>query len=360
MAGKLSQKQNEKMKVGFIKDKYAEKNNYIKLYQQVLRYNNIESSIIDINSISFFSEVDKVDVIVFRWGHYDSDRQIAHTLLPVIELYKKKKCFPDFNTSWHYDDKIKQYYFLKSFNYAYVDTFVFWDKHSALEWIEHANFPIIFKLKGGAGSKNVCMLNSKGQARKKIIKIFSAGYTPNAIDKNSFNLKRNIRHFGGNILRFISGNDVSDTWQKEKNYILLQKYLPNNEYDTRVTTIGNRAFAFRRFNRSNDFRASGSGKIDYTVSAIDLKCIKIALEISENLHFQTMAYDFIYNESGEPEFCEISYTYEDKAVYNCTGYWDNNLNFHEGHYLPQYFHLLDLLGIMDLKQPENIFSGIQK
>ena len=76
----------------------------------------------------------------------------------------------------------------------------------------------------------------------------------------------------------------------------LIKYLPNNTYDTRITIIGERAFGFIRENRYNDFRASGSGKISYDKTAIDLKCVEIAFEISQKLKFQTMAYDFIYNE----------------------------------------------------------------
>ena len=63
-----------------------------------------------------------------------------------------------------------------------------------------------------------------------------------------------------------------------------------------------------------------------------------------------MAFDFLYNEN-KIEFCEISYSYDDKAIQRCTGYWDSELSWHEGHFWPQYCHLVDLLGIT-LKQPE--------
>ena len=49
---------------------------------------------------------------------------------------------------------------------------------------------------------------------------------------------------------------------------------------------------------------------------------------------------------------EISYVYKDYMVYDCPGYWDTNLQFHEGHYFPQYCMLMDLLNMPDLKQPE--------
>ena len=68
---------------------------------------------------------------------------------------------------------------------------------------------------------------------------------------------------------------------------------------------------FRRFVRDNDFRASGSGKIDYNIDDIDPRVVKLSLEISKALKFQSMAYDFLFNENNQPEICEISYTFID-------------------------------------------------
>jgi len=342
------------MKIGIIKDINTDKNKYIYYYQLVLDYNSIDHKIVDVNSNEFFSEIKNIDHLIFRWGHYDSDRQLAHTLLPIIEYNLGINCFPNQHTCWHFDDKVRQYYLMKAYGYPFIDSFIFWDKISALKWIATATFPLVFKLKGGAGSKNVHLIKSRQKAIIIVKRIFTKGISQNNIDKNTFSLKRYIRHLGGMLLRKIAGEQAGDTWQKEKNYILFQKYLPNNDFDTRVTTIGKRAFAFRRFNRSNDFRASGSGKIDHDISKIDVRCIQKALEISISMKFQTMAYDFIYNETKEPECCEISYTYQDNFIFNCPGYWDENLEFHEGHFLPEYFHVMDLLNVPNLKHPLNI------
>lgn len=54
----------------------------------------------------------------------------------------------------------------------------------------------------------------------------------------------------------------------QKDYVYFQKFLPNNTYDIRITVIGERCFGFIRYNRENDFRASGSGKIEYDTSKI--------------------------------------------------------------------------------------------
>jgi hypothetical protein len=70
------------------------------------------------------------------------------------------------------------------------------------------------------------------------------------------------------------------------------------------------------------------------------------------MNFQSMAYDFLYDENGEAAFCEISYTYADFAIHDSPGYWDSSLNWHEGHFWPQYCQLIDALKMPDLRQPE--------
>jgi hypothetical protein len=137
-------------------------------------------------------------------------------------------------------------------------------------------------------------------------------------------------------------------WQIQKDAILFQKYLPNNSFDTRVTVIGNRAFAFRRFVRSNDFRASGSGNFDTDPEKIDTRCLEIAFSISKRLNFNTMAYDFIFDEDKKPYINEISYCFVDWVVQSCPGHWDENLSWHSGQNWLQYYQLMDFLLVGDL------------
>jgi hypothetical protein len=133
-------------------------------------------------------------------------------------------------------------------------------------------------------------------------------------------------------------------WQIQKDSILFQTYLPNNTFDTRVTIIGKKAFAFRRFVRKNDFRASGSGILDLDPDKIDMRCIEIAFRISQKLKFDTMAYDFIYDQANNPFINEISYCFVDRIVHDCHGYWDEQLAWHDGNYWPQQMQLEDFLG----------------
>jgi hypothetical protein len=87
-----------------------------------------------------------------------------------------------------------------------------------------------------------------------------------------------------------------------------------------VTVIGNRAFAFRRFNRPGDFRASGSGRIDWDPRQIDEPGIRLAFRVARRLQTQSLAVDLLQH-GGRKVLTEISYTYASWAVRDCPGHW---------------------------------------
>ena len=346
------------MKVGIHLDRYKEKSGFIKKYETILQYNNIETQFLHIDDPAFFEKVQEMDAFIFRWFHYDYDRQLAPSILPLIRDFLKIPCFPDSATDWHFDDKIRQYYLMKLNGFPMTESWIFWEKNDALEWTEKAIYPVVFKLKGGAGSQNVILVNNIIKARSLVHKMFGEGFKDIGLIEggstimNDFNLLKYTKVLLWKMKKLYLGKPAETFYQKQKNYVLFQKFLPGNEYDTRVTIIGDRAFAFRRFNRPDDFRSSGSGLIDHNPQEIDLQFVKLAFDISKKLQFQSMAYDFLYNKEHKPEFCEISYSYLDTAVFNCRGFWNSQLKWHEGHYWPQFCLLQDLLNLPDLKQPQ--------
>jgi hypothetical protein len=103
-------------------------------------------------------------------------------------------------------------------------------------------------------------------------------------------------------------------------YVYLQEFLPGNDYDTRVTVIGHRGFAFRRLNREGDFRASGSGRIIWTPAEIDPRMVRLGFRVARQLGTQSVAIDGLLKH-GEPVVGEISYTYASWAIRDCPGHW---------------------------------------
>ena len=126
-------------------------------------------------------------------------------------------------------------------------------------------------------------------------------------------------------------------------YFYLQDFIPNNTHDTRVTVIGQRAFAFRRKVRANDFRASGSGQIEYDRTAVDPECLRIAFRVAGQLGSQSMAFDFVHTADRRPLIVEISYGYNSDAVYNAGGFWSADLAWHETPMWPEQAILEDVL-----------------
>ena len=83
--------------------------------------------------------------------------------------------YPNHPTVWHFDDKAAQKYLLESIGAPLADTWVFYDPNEAREFIEHATYPLVWKLRGGAGSLNVRLLRNRDQARNMVTLMFGKG-----------------------------------------------------------------------------------------------------------------------------------------------------------------------------------------
>jgi glutathione synthase/RimK-type ligase-like ATP-grasp enzyme len=300
------------------------------------------------------------DGVMWRWFHIQQDKQSARVILYAIENYLNIPVFPATRTSWHFDDKIGQNYLLTALRAPQPDTWVFWDYQRAIEWVESAPYPVVFKLSAGAGSSNVLKLKSRAEAEKLVSRMFKQGIFPMTMNEYSVRLiPKTRRELLWNLVRPVDAARYAMTgvyprlpefwWKPEMGYALFQEFLPGNEFDTRVTVVGDRAFAYRRMNRPGDFRASGSGNFNNDPDKIDLDCVKIAFEISKKAGFQTMAYDFLYRQ-GKPVVCEISYTFVDWMVQKCPGQWDSNLNWHEGNMWPEEAQVEDFLAEISNKR----------
>ena len=295
-----------------------------------------------VNSYSNQIIKDMADCDALFWHFSQNDPKawlFAKQLFYSLEL-AGKAVFPDHNTAWHFDDKVGQKYLLESIGAPIVPTWIFFDKKEALEWINNADFPKVFKLRGGAGSQNVKLIKNRQEARRYIKKAFSFGFP--AYDPYASLLERWRKYRLGTttfvdiiegLVRFLVPPPYSRIKAREKGYIYFQDFIPNNDYDVRVIVIGQRAFAIKRNVRKNDFRASGSGHIDYNHNCIQKDVLDLSFELSKRLKSQCTAFDFLRFE-GKPLIVEISYGFMPEGYKDCKGYWDINLIWHEGKFDP--------------------------
>lgn len=265
----------------------------------------------------------------------------------LVYLLEKKgvDVFPSIEEFWHYDDKIKQKYLFEAYDIPHAPMHVFYSKQDSLGWVENkARFPFVFKLRKGAGSSNVKLVKTKNQAKKLINRSFGKGFkvVPSFLKDMGPKIRKHkkqkdwlgvIKRLPKTLSRHIN---INKNFTVERGYFLTQEFYPNNDTDTRVAIIGDKATAFRRYVRKNDFRASGSGLIDYDHNMIDLKLIKIAFDAADKIGGTSFAFDFIYDADGIPKILEVSYCYLSEAITNVGGYWDRNLEFHKSEIIPEY------------------------
>lgn len=314
--------------------------------------NKVQYKIVNCYDSDIIEQINDCDGLMWHWSHMDYKAQsFARQLIFSIEKMGIK-VFPSFNTCWHFDDKVGQKYLLESINAPLVSSYAFYSRTDAMNWIDTASYHKVFKLRGGAGSQNVKLVNNKSEAKKLVKKAFSKGFP--LVDKNAgfkqrlWVLKRDkdfksIIHFLKGIVRLVKPVKGLALLPMQKGYIYFQDLIPKNKYDDRIVVVGNRAFALRRFVRENDFRASGSGIFKYDMELFNKESIRIAFEISKKIKAQSLAYDFVY-ENGNPLIVEISYAYSMGTAYdNCHGYWDSNLNWHNKSINPQYFIIVDFI-----------------
>lgn len=289
------------------------------------------------------------DALMWHYHHdSESDRLFAKELLYALEQ-SGKRVFPNFHTNWHFDDKLGQKYLFEALKAPIIPTYVFYDKYKAIEWLDKTRFPKVFKLRNGAGSWNVKLIESKKDAIQIVEKAFGKGFSHQI---NSWEYLRerwrkyklgqaNARNLRGAIKKLFYMPKEERKTKREVNYVYFQDFIPQNDSDTRIIVIADKAFAIKRKVRENDFRASGSGVIDYRKEVFDESTINLAFELADKLKSQCVAFDFIFS-NGKPLIVEMSYGFTIEVYKKCEGYWDKDLNWYSGSFNP-YGWMVELL-----------------
>jgi hypothetical protein len=281
-----------------------------------------EVRIVDVYRNDIIEHLRECDGFMWRFPHAPFPRLFAKRLLAVAEKGLGLVVFPDCNTSWHYDDKVAQRYLLEAAGIPTAKTWIFWKREDALNFCRSANYSLVIKLAGGASSQNVRLLKDFGEAEYWLNQLFYSGVF--SLERpTSTNLRVILKRLRPSARLLLKGLHPNPgfLFELQKNYLMVQEFLPNNPHDTRVTVIGNRAFAFRRFNRPDDFRASGSGNFDTDYGAIDLGFIRLGFKTARALGTQSVAIDGLYRDN-ECVTTEISYTYASWVVHECPGHWE--------------------------------------
>lgn len=301
---------------------------------------NIPYKLVDCYASDIINQLSDCDAFMWHFYHANSkDHLFARQLLYSIQI-SGKKVFPDFNTVWHFDDKVGQKYLFEAIGAPLVPTYVFYSRKQALAWAEQTSFPKVFKLRGGAGSSNVRLVRTAQHAKRLIRKAFGSGFRQyNAANSlrerwRKYKLgKVSIRDLLEGMGHLIIKTNFEKISAKNRGYAYFQDYIPGCQYDIRVKIIGSKCWAFRRIVRENDFRASGSDIHHYSQEGIPLEVVRNAFEITRRLKLQCVAFDYVIDSQNKPLILEMSYGfgYTEEQFH---GYWDEELNWHAERFNP--------------------------
>jgi glutathione synthase/RimK-type ligase-like ATP-grasp enzyme len=231
-----------------------------------------------------------------------------------LQYHMKKLVVPNFETVWHFESKVAQSFLFEWYGIPTPRTVVTSRLSDAYSLLSTEKYPVVFKTSSDAASRGVRLVKRRPRALFLAWRSLYSG-------------------FWSKVARRLLRLDYRD------NVSYWQAFIPKNERDLRITAIGTKyAFGFWRENRPNDFRASGSGLINYR-QPIPKDLLIFCLETNRRLDFDSMAYDIIFDD-GKFLLTEISYTYMDGAIHNADGYYEylgnSELVFREGHTWPQH------------------------
>jgi glutathione synthase/RimK-type ligase-like ATP-grasp enzyme len=306
-------------------------------WEDYCKKNNIDYDIVNCYESDILKNLSKYDCLLWHFYNYAlQDILFARSILNSAKNMGLN-VFPNFNTSWHFDDKIAETYLLQSANAPIPKTWMFYTLKDCEMWLKtDCMYPIVAKLRCGSGSSNVKLLQNRNEAIAYGRKMFSSGFKtePSLIYKSKSQLKSS-KDWETIVKRFKRIPDLIQTlknakkFPKEKGYMFLQEFIPNDGFDLKIVVICDKLSFIVRNVRTGDFRASGGGDLYFDKTLVTKDIIKSAFQISDKFGFQCMGYDYVVDKrDGKGKIVEISYGFSHSALLQAGGYWDRDGVWH--------------------------------
>jgi glutathione synthase/RimK-type ligase-like ATP-grasp enzyme len=299
----------------------GERQSYSARWLQMAPDLDVEAIPVNVFTPDVIDTVSRCDAFMWRYDPPARPRLYANRLLCALETGLRMPVFPSLDSRWNFEDKVGQFYFLAAAGLPIPDTRVSWTREQALRFCADAAYPFVIKLATGYQSDNVRLVRNREEALYYVDQLFlrgtiSLGYRPASGVRL---LLRRLRA-ASEFLRGRNPYGPTADADLQYGYLLVQEFLPDNAFDVRVTVIGDRAFVFRRFNRPGDFRASGSGHLDWNSDAVAEDAVRLGYQVARRAGAQTITVD-ILRRKGAPVIVELGLAYASWCVRECPGHW---------------------------------------
>lgn len=167
-----------------------------------------------------------------------------------------------------YEDKCAQ---AREWSYFLPPTWVITSKEAALSFLDvNTDWPLVSKAAVGASSTFVSILG-KEEAKAQVIQAFGDGIP--------------LQH----------GN-----WDRQKGYVLFQKFIPANEFTWRANVIGREVAVFKRFNYPDKPVAqTGNTKPVSEIDPMVDRIIRAAKHVAKDIETKWVALDILHDHNED-------------------------------------------------------------
>ena len=114
------------MRVAILYDKNEamHSTNWSLVWEKYCKESGIDFAVFNPYEIGIINILMDYDIILWHYSNYSfKDMLIAKNILNTLE-YHNKKIFPNFNDSWHFDDKLAETYLLESIKAPIPKSFI--------------------------------------------------------------------------------------------------------------------------------------------------------------------------------------------------------------------------------------------
>lgn len=288
-------------------------------YVHFLEANAIPYGIYPIHDHNWIEKADEFDVIIGKLSNSSYELEEIREKTYTLECHLGKLCFPDWRNVLLYENKKLETYLSKIYGFPFIPTYVSHDRDDALRLIEGLKYPIVSKVVPSSGSLGVELVQTKKQAKSIVEQAFSN-----------------------------NGRIIHVLYERQKNFVYFQDFIPNDGYDIRVIMVGRRVFGFYRRVLRGDFRASGM-KLEEKRGLPD-EAMRIARSINRVIKSPQLVVDFLHGQDGNYYIGEISplcgiTTRDELAVNDVSGAYifeeDDSYSFEPGKHWLQEFALCE-------------------
>lgn len=256
--------ENSSLKVGIIYSRIQ----YHKFWIAACRDLKISYRIIYLEKNNWIDQVKSSDVDLFLvWPDVGNmmAKEMQDERLRVMVEDMGKRIYPSLKEVWLYENKRVQHYWLKVNNYATPKTWVFYDINEAIEFLQGAVYPLVFKSNLGASASGVYIIKSKREAISKATIFLTHGYKMKG----------------------------SKSRVRQKGSLYVQEYLRDVK-EWRMVRIGDSYFGHGK-DMKGQFH-SGSGKANWDMPPKE--AFDILYEITEKGKFTSMDVDLFEDDKG--------------------------------------------------------------